>query len=192
MQIGDPTAGPVARKGSATDGEGDPARRAGRPGSRFRDTLRQADLGAAGGSEAATAAVMAGWFRGEPAQRAATAPTVAPTARPAEPPKVDRILIADGGGESEARIRIGSGALAGAEIRLTAAPGSPAVAAELLTRTEGSRQTLSVAMDEIRLRLRSKGIALAGSPGRRRGACGLGEPGTNDEGGGLRPGGNGW
>jgi hypothetical protein len=71
---------------------------------------------------------------------------------------------------AEARIRLSGGALAGAEIRLTAA-GGHAVTAQLLTSTAGSRETLSVAMEEIRLRLRDRGIALGtavarGRPGR--------------------------
>jgi hypothetical protein len=82
--------------------------------------------------------------------------------------KIDRVLIGNAGGEAEARIRIGAGALAGAEIRLTTTAGSQAVTAQLLTPTAGSRQTLFVAMEEIRLRLRDKGIALASSVGRSR------------------------
>jgi hypothetical protein len=83
-------------------------------------------------------------------------------------PKIDRVLVGNVGGEAEARIRIGAGALAGAEIRLTTTTGSQAVTAQLLTPTAGSRQTLLVAMEEIRLRLRDKGIALASSVGRGR------------------------
>jgi hypothetical protein len=77
------------------------------------------------------------------------------------------LLIGRAGGQAEARIRIGGGALAGAEIRLTTtAPGSQAVTAQLLTPTAGSRQTLFVAMEEIRLRLRDKGISLASAVAR--------------------------
>ncbi len=86
----------------------------------------------------------------------------------APPAKIDRVLIGSTGGEAEARIRIAGGALAGAEIRLTATAGSQAVTAQLLTPTAGSRQTLFVAMEEIRLRLRDKGIALASAVGRSR------------------------
>ena len=87
---------------------------------------------------------------------------------PAAAAKIDRLLIGSVGGDAEARIRIGSGALAGSEIRLTTAAGSQAVTAQLLTPTAGSRQTLFVAMEEIRLRLRDKGIALASSIARSR------------------------
>ena len=87
---------------------------------------------------------------------------------PAAAAKIDRVLIGSAGGEAEARIRISGGALAGAEIRLTTAPGSQAVTAQLLTPTACSRQTLFVAMEEIRLRLRDKGISLASSVARGR------------------------
>jgi hypothetical protein len=97
-----------------------------------------------------------------PAVRSASAPPSAPAAG------VDRILVGTVGGDAEARIRIAAGALAGAEIRLSAVAGSPAVTAQLLTPGAGSRQTLSVAMEEIRLRLRDKGIALASSVARGR------------------------
>jgi hypothetical protein len=87
---------------------------------------------------------------------------------PSPAAKIDRLLIGGAGAEAEARIRIGGGALAGAEIRLTITAGSLAVTAQLLTPTAGSRQTLFVAMEEIRLRLRDKGIALASSIARSR------------------------
>jgi hypothetical protein len=74
----------------------------------------------------------------------------------------DRLLVGTAGGVAEARIRIGAGALAGVEIQLTCV-GPQAVTAQLLTAGAGSRQTLSVAMEEIRLRLRDKGIALQAS-----------------------------
>ncbi len=87
---------------------------------------------------------------------------------PAAAPRIDRVLIGGTGGDAEARIRIGAGALAGAEIRLSTTAGSQAVTAQLLTPTVGSRQTLQVAMEEIRLRLRDKGIALASPVGHSR------------------------
>ncbi|HSY39298.1 MAG TPA: hypothetical protein VLA79_07205 [Polyangia bacterium] len=100
---------------------------------------------------------------------------------PAPAAKVDRVLIGGAGGEAEARIRIGAGALAGAEIRLTTTAGSQSVTAQLLTPTAGSRQTLFVAMEEIRLRLRDKGIALASSVGRSRRESD-GQPGARPDG----------
>ena len=132
------------------------------------------------------AAALAGWFRAEPPPRSPPPP---PAIAPAPPSKIDRILVGDVGGDIQARIRIGSGALAGAEIRLSAAPGSHAVAAELLTRTDGSRQTLCVVMDEIRLRLRGKGIALAARP---RSAEGRAARRPNDGDGSKSGSGTGW
>ena len=52
-------------------------------------------------------------------------------------------------------------ALGGSEIRLVSAPGGGSIEAEILTSVAGSRQTLVGAMDEIRRRLREKGIALS-------------------------------
>jgi hypothetical protein len=133
------------------------------PSKRFRDALKKTGEGGAA-SEAATAAGGPGWFKPEPIRVGPPASKIAP----AGTTKIDRLLIGGAGGEAEARIRIGTGALAGAEIRLTTTAGSQAVTAQLLTPTAGSRQTLSVAMEEIRLRLRDKGIVLASSVDRSR------------------------
>ena len=139
----------------------DAAHRRARPSKPFRDTFKHA-----GGSEAAAeSAALAGgpgWFKPEPIRVGPPAAKHAATAAP----RIDRVLIGNAGGEAEARIRIGAGALAGAEIRLSTTAGSQAVTAQLLTPTAGSRQTLLVAMEEIRLRLRDKGIALASPVGR--------------------------
>ena len=99
------------------------------------------------------------------------------------------MLVGEVGPAVEARIRIDSGALAGSEIRLSSTPGSQAVAAELLTRSDGSRQTLSVAMDELRLRLRGKGIALAARP---RTAADRRPPAPKDGRDVISRGGSGW
>jgi len=133
------------------------------PSKRFRDALKKTGEGGAA-TEAATAAGGPGWFKPEPIRVGPPASKIAP----AGTTKIDRLLIGGAGGEAEARIRIGTGALAGAEIRLTTTGGSQTVTAQLLTPTAGSRQTLSVAMEEIRLRLRDKGIALASSAARSR------------------------
>jgi hypothetical protein len=133
------------------------------PSKRFRDAFKRAGESEAA-SEAAAAAVGPGWFKPEAIRVGPPAPKIAPAAAT----KIDRLLIGGAGGEAEARIRIGTGALAGAEIRLTTTAGSQTVTAQLLTPTAGSRQTLSVAMEEIRLRLRDKGIALASSVARDR------------------------
>jgi hypothetical protein len=178
----------AARKDEArgpVQGAGDAIRHRAGP-SRFRDALKRG-AGDELGSEAAAA--LGSCASGPPAPiRVAPPPlkaTVAMTAAPAA--RVDRILIGTVGGEAEARIRIGAGALAGAEIRLTAAAGSAAVTAQLLTPGAGSRQTLSVAMEEIRLRLRDKGIALASSVTRGRAAD---DP--RRESGGEQDAGGGW
>ena len=106
---------------------------------------------------------MAGWFRAEvqPGPPSGT-PAVAPSR------SVDRVLIGGAGDSAEARIQIGTGALAGTEIRLQATPGGGVIEAQLLTRVDGSRQTLSVVMDEIAARLRGKGIALQVKSGAAR------------------------
>ncbi|HEY7373700.1 MAG TPA: hypothetical protein VIF57_16175 [Polyangia bacterium] len=85
---------------------------------------------------------------------------------------VDRILIGAGPDGAEARIRIGAGALAGTEIQLSGGAGGHVVEARLLTHAATSRQTLSVVMDEIRSRLRDRGIVLSvRAPGTRPAAA---------------------
>jgi len=171
VQVNDATAAAGVLPGRKDDSAGGGAEAAGRPARpepKFRDALRRvgsedsedAANGTANGT--AMAAALAGWFRPEPAGKPLQSPpSVAP---PAPPPRIDRVLVGEVGPAVEARIRIDSGALAGSEIRLSSTAGSQAVAAELLTRSNGSRQTLSMAMDELRLRLRGKGIALASRP----------------------------
>jgi hypothetical protein len=174
VQVNDATAAAGVAPGRKDDSSGgtEAAGKVARPAPRFRDALRKAARAGADGAAdgaangTAMAAALAGWFRPETAGRPLGAPPlpVTATAPPAPPPRIDRVLVGEVGPAVEARIRIASGALAGSEIRLSSTPGSQAVAAELLTRSNGSRQTLSVAMDELRLRLRSKGIALAERP----------------------------
>ncbi len=134
-----------------------------RPKKPFRDAFQHAGGSESASEAAALVAAGPGWFKPEPLRLAPPVSKIAPPAAA----KIDRLLLGSAGGEAEARIRIGAGALAGAEIRLTATPGSQAVTAQLLTPTAGSRQTLFVAMEEIRLRLRDKGIALASSVARQ-------------------------
>ena len=69
--------------------------------------------------------------------------------------------VGSGPDGAQARIRIGAGALAGTEIQLSSGAGGHVVEARLLTHAASSRQTLSVVMDEIRLRLRDRGIVLS-------------------------------
>jgi hypothetical protein len=161
MFVGDTAAPPMAAAALGKDelrprspaDEG----RARRPGHNFRAALLSPHTsGRAAGAEpeTSTVATMTGWFRAE-------ASPAAPSRTPAAAPRpVDRVLIGGTGDSAEARIQIGTGALAGTEIRLQAAPGGGVIEAQLLTRVDGSRQTLSVVMDEIAVRLRGKGIAL--------------------------------
>ena len=77
------------------------------------------------------------------------------------------MLIGSGGTEPEARVSIADGSPAGAEIRLVAVGGGRKIVAEILTANAGSRETLTSAMEEIRVRLRRRGIALSISEQRR-------------------------
>ncbi len=169
MQVSDSTTNAgaaAARTDEPAGGEGDVVRRGAGAGKRFRETLKRGGGSEETGLSEAAAAAAGGpaWFKSEPIRVAPPPSRIAAVAAP----KIDRVLIGGLGGEAEARIRIGAGALAGAEIRLTAAAGSQVVTAHLLTPTAGSRQTLSVAIEEIRLRLRDRGIALASSVARSR------------------------
>jgi hypothetical protein len=144
-------------------------------GRRFRQALAGGPRARGEGDPdlAASVAALAGWFRAEPPRVSPSGGAVAPSRGIAAP---DRVLVGQNAGVAEARIRIGTGAFAGAEIRLQSSAGSQAIEAELLTSSEGSRQTLAVAMDEIRTRLGARGIALVPAPDRRPGSNGNGQP----------------
>jgi hypothetical protein len=163
-----PAAGAAAKEEPRPAGE--PAAERSPPRDGFRRALERKGRhpSGRGGQEAAAAAAMAGWFRSEApiaTGRPAGAPAVAP------PRAVDRVLVGAGPEGAQARIRIGAGALAGTEIQLSSAASGRAVEARLLTHTASSRQTLSVVMDEIRARLRDRGIVLSTSgAGPRRSA----------------------
>jgi len=131
-----------------------------RAGQAFRKTLehRRHDP-ATGMNDGASAAALAGWFRSEAAATPAVA-KAAGVAGVAASRAVDQVLIGSGPDGAQARIRIGAGALAGTEIHLSSISGQT-VEARLLTHAASSRQTLSVVMDEIRSRLRDRGIVLA-------------------------------
>jgi hypothetical protein len=171
MQVNDsppPAAGAAAREEARAGGE--PAAERPPPGDGFRRALERKGRhpSGRGGQDTAAAAAMAGWFRSEPsveAGRTAAVTSVAP------PRTVERVLVGAGPEGAQARIRIGAGALAGTEIQLSSAASGRAVEARLLTHTASSRQTLSVVMDEIRSRLRDRGIVLSTTgAGARRGA----------------------
>jgi hypothetical protein len=91
------------------------------------------------------------------------------------------VLIGAGADGAEARIRIGAGALAGTEIHLSSTAAGHAVEARLLTHTASSRQTLSVVMDEIRVRLRTRGIAFSAGGPEPRGRVRVAEAGAVDD-----------
>ena len=126
----------------------------------FRKALERGrrDPATGGTNDEASAAALAGWFRSESAARPAVA-KAAGAAGVTASRAVNRVLIGSGPDGAQARIRIGAGALAGTEIHLSTASGQ-AVEARLLTHAASSRQTLSVVMDEIRSRLRDRGIVL--------------------------------
>jgi hypothetical protein len=171
MQINDsqPPAAPApAGKDQVRPGRDDAARAGGpRSGRGFKDALdrkRRSATSAEGGQETANAAMMSCWFRPEsPALtgNAAAAGRSGGVAAAGGVRAVDRVLIGAGPEGAEARIRIGAGALAGTEIQLSGGAGGHAVEARLLTHAASSRQTLSVVMDEIRSRLRDRGIVLS-------------------------------
>ena len=157
-----------------SDRDGDATRRRATSSTRFRDALKRGSGNAeSAGGTAGAAAGGPGWPRLEPLRVGAPpAPTGAVAAgklAAANLARIDRLLVGGAGNEAEARIRIGSGALAGAEIKLTST-GAQSVTAQLLTPGAGSRETLSVAMEEIRLRLRDKGITLGAPVARGEGA----------------------
>lgn len=132
-----------------------------RSGRRFRNALERVAKGTgAGVDDAASAAAMAGWFRPESAAAVPVGKSTAVTG-PSAPRAVDRVLIGSGPDGAQARIRIGAGALAGTEIQLSSGVGGHVVEARLLTHAATSRQTLSLVMDEIRSRLRDRGIVLS-------------------------------
>ena len=140
-------------------GAADGRHRADHAGGRFRAALGPGSSSLSDRT-AGAAPPFCGWF---PVEVPVSVRRDVGTAGPAPASRItDRILVGRGAdGCPEARIRFGTGALAGAEIRLSCVPGQRAIEAQLLTSVIGSRQTLSVAMDEIRLRLRGKGIVLS-------------------------------
>jgi hypothetical protein len=147
VQVRDPTTPAAAELGRSGSGPIPPA--AARP-RRARGFARVVEArGQLGGWAPAAAG------SGE-APRAAAAPRPAPAPLAA----IGRVLLGGGTDRAEARIQIlapGGGAV---EIRLASAADGRAIALQILTATAGSRDTLSVVMTEVRLRLRRRGIAL--------------------------------
>lgn len=91
--------------------------------------------------------------------------------RPAGAPRapaaasIVRVLIGGGARGAEARIRIADGAGGIAEVRLASVGGGRAIAVQVLTAAAGSRETLAGVMNEVRLRLRRRGIAFTDAAG---------------------------
>ena len=165
MQVSDPTtrgagAGAVDQ---LVPGPGRGERSARRPRAGFRKALEPTGANQEGADVPAAPLL---WARPEPLRLAP------PAAGASAPVRIDRVLLsaaggAAAGGDAEARIRIGTGVLAGVEIRLTATGGA-SITARLLTPDAGSRETLSLVMEEIRRRLRGRGIALGLAPAHGR------------------------
>lgn len=116
-------------------------------------------------------------------RRAAVRPTLA-----LEAPH--RLLLGDAPGRDSAWLRIDGGRFAGTEIHLSLA--GPHVEVFVLTPHEASRQTLAIAMEAVRNRLRTRGLTMveaANSPARdlrepwRQGAAGEARRPADDEGG---------
>ena len=197
MQVNDcppaPPTGTAAKEEARSVAEQGTADARPRAGQGFRKALERGrrDPAAGGISDGASAAALAGWFRSESAAAPAAA-RAAGVAGVAPSRAVDRVLIGSGPDGAQARIRIGSGVLAGTEIHLSSASGQT-VEARLLTHAASSRQTLSVVMDEIRSRLRDKGIVLAtraagARPPAQAGAVGAGDGAPVTPGAGARTG----
>jgi len=79
-------------------------------------------------------------------------------AGPDAPRPGERVLLGRGVDGAEARVRIGEGPLAGAELRLVVR--GAVIDAQVLTPGAASRQTLAVAMDEVAARLGRRNIRL--------------------------------
>ncbi|HSS37562.1 MAG TPA: hypothetical protein VLT58_02220 [Polyangia bacterium] len=95
-------------------------------------------------------------------RQAAGAFTACASARQARgaAPSVTQVLLGGGPRAAEARIRIADGRGGSAEIRLASVAGRRDIAVQVLTGAAGSRETLTGVMNEVRLRLRRRGIAL--------------------------------
>ena len=187
MQVSDSQAAARASVASKDEvrsiGDEAAARARTRSGRGFRGTLERERGDATGEApEVASAAAMAGWFR--PESMPGDLPTAAPgrAAGVGAARAVDWILIGSGPDGAQARIRIGAGALAGTEIQLSSPAAGRTVEAQLLTHAASSRQTLSVALDEIRSRLRDRGIVLSAKASPGRSTARTSEPAGVDDG----------
>ena len=113
----------------------------------------------AGGSAVAPPSVRSGIIAAAASARPAGAAPVPVAA------SVVRVLIGGGPGAAEARIRIADGAGGSAELRLASVAGGGGISVQVLTAAAGSREMLAGVMNEVRLRLRRRGIALTEAVG---------------------------
>ena len=150
--------------------------RSGRPTSapanrhrKFATLLDERERGSAPGAGVASPAARLITVSSEAAGRRQPTPAAA---APLEAPH--RLLLGDAPGCDSAWLRIEGGRFAGAEIHLSVAGSRVEVC--FLTPHEASRQTLAIAMQAVRNRLRARGLMMveATSPprDRRRGAAG--------------------
>ena len=195
MQVSDSSPGaapgPAAKDEVRPTGDAAGGRGARASGRRFRSALerkretrgRAATCGLGGGDGGMVPRRISGGAGGQ--DDGGRGPSGASAAR-----AVDRILVGSGPDGAQARIHIGAGALAGTEIQLSTGAAGHVVEARLLTHAATSRQTLSLVMDEIRLRLRDRGIVLSTTAtgarssraARRREAAGEGAAGRGGTG----------
>jgi hypothetical protein len=154
-------AGPVGKEEVCSAGDEAADRVRPRSGRDFRYALERRGGDSGNGEDFASFAALAGWFRSEATPGVSPTTPSTRTSGIATARAVDRVLIGSGPDGAEARIRIGAGALAGTEIQLSTSAVGRAVEAQLLTHAASSRQTLAVVLDEIRSRLRDRGIVLS-------------------------------
>ncbi len=118
-----------------------------------------------GSGDLATAAGMAAAIWGRPTgpllppgEPTAPRSNGAPGGSAAVSAQLEALRVGRGPAGAEARLTIGVGPLAGAEIHLRQGP--TGIDALVLTGTESSRHTLSVAMNEVARRLKLRGVSL--------------------------------
>lgn len=116
------------------------------------------DNGEHDGANAGPAADPSLWLRPESPPASAKIPPCPPLRLAAQ----QRVLLSSDGTSPQARIQFGAGQLAGCEILLQLS--GTRLEAQVLTRTESSRQTLVAAMHAARERLRTRGLSLESGP----------------------------
>jgi hypothetical protein len=144
----------------------------------FRRALNGAAGGLGGADEtgdiaaAASAYCLSGHTRVEPGQSGLSR---------AAPRALEGLLLAQKTHSNASRIRFTEGALSGTELQLRAEAG-PLITVELLSASVESRRTLATVIEEMRSRLRVRGVALsvlASRPG-RNGTAEMGAASSRD------------